>query len=119
MLPEMNAKDRRRAALQARLRHLARSLARTGFLSQGSVFERKTAGTGSRYQWTWKDGKQKTASLTLSAQQFIWLKKAIAQSRAVEKTLQKMRALSHQILIEHVPGPRRRKNLSIKTLHSN
>jgi hypothetical protein len=37
----------------------------------------------------------------------------------VEKTLQKMRALSHQILIEHVPGPHRRKKLSIKTLHPN
>jgi hypothetical protein len=115
----MKAMDRQRAALQSRLRRLARSLGRTGCLSQGSVFERKTTGTGSRYQWTWKDGKQKTASLTLSAQQFIWLKKAIAQSRAVESTLRKMRAISHQILIEHLPGPRRRKKLSIKTLHPN
>ncbi len=102
-------KDRRRAALETRLRYLARSLTRTGFITQGSVFERKKPGSGSRYQWTWKDSKQKTVSLTLSAEQFAWLKKAVAQSRAVEKTLAQMRRISRQVLIHHVPGPRRRK----------
>jgi len=103
--------------LESRLNRLAQSLARTGFLSQGSVFARKKRGSGSRYQWTWKDPKQKTVSLTLSAEQFAWLKSAIAQSRAVERTLNQMRQISYRVLIEHVPGPRRRKRLSIKTLH--
>ena len=102
-------RNHRRVALEARLRQLARGLARTGFIAQGSVFERKKRGSGSRYQWTWKDSKQKTASLTLSSEQFAWLKKAVAQSRAVEKTLAQMRRLSRQVLIHHVPGPRRRK----------
>jgi hypothetical protein len=107
------------AVLESRLRQLAQSLARTGFVSQGSVFARKKRGSGSRYQWTWKDPKQKTASLTLSAEQFAWLKKAIAQSRSVERTLKKMRQISQRIVLEYVPGPRRRKRLSIKTLRLN
>src|SRR6266567_5776336 len=100
----MHRKDRNLAVLEARLRRLARGLARTGFISQGSGFERKKRGSGSRYQWTWKDAKQKTLSLTLSAGQFAWLKKAMAQSRAVEKTLEQMRRISRQVLLNHVPG---------------
>jgi hypothetical protein len=107
----MSKKDRKLAALEAKLRRLARSLGHTGFISQGSVFERKKRGSGSRYQWTWKDPKQKTLSLTLSAQQFDWLQKAIAGSRAVERTLKQMRRISRQVLLNHVPGPRRRKQL--------
>jgi hypothetical protein len=107
----MSGKDRKLAALKARLRQLARRLGRTGFVSQGSVFARRKRNSGSRYQWTWKDAQQKTASLTLSPQQYVWLRKAVARSRAVEKTLKRMRQISNQVLIEHVPGPRRRKRL--------
>jgi len=105
----MSNKDRQLIALEARLRRLARRLSHTGFISQGSVFERKIRGSGSRYQWTWKDPRQKTLSLTLSAQQFVWLRKAIGQARAVDKTLEQMRQISHRVLLQHVPGPRRRK----------
>jgi hypothetical protein len=105
----MSKKKQKCAVLEARLRRLAHGLSRTGFISQGSVFERKKRGSGSRYQWTWKDPKQKTVSLTLSAEQFSWLKKAMTQSRAVEKTLEQMRRISRQVLLNHVPGPRRRK----------
>lgn len=114
----MTKKDCQLAAWEARLRRLAHSLSHTGFISQGSVFERKKRGSGSRYQWTWKDPQQKTASLTLSAEQFVWLRKAISQARAVEKTLEKMRQISHRVLLQHVPGPRRRKRLSTRTLHA-
>ena len=113
---DMSKNNVKRAALENRLRRLARGLSRTSFVSQGCVFERKQRGSGSRYQWTWKDPKQKTLSLTLSAQQYAWLKKAIAQHRAVEKTLAQMRRITYQVLREHVPGPRRRKSLSLKTL---
>ncbi len=89
-----------------------------GFVSKGSVFERKQRGSGSRYQWTWKDPKQKTVSVTLSAQQFVWLTKALGQARAVEETLEQMRQISHQVLLEHVPGPRRRKRFSMRTLRA-
>jgi hypothetical protein len=99
------------ARLELRMRRLARSLARTGFISQGSVFERKRKGSGSRYQWTWKDPEQKTVGLTLSAEQFAWLRKAMARSRTVEKTLEQMRQVSRRVLLQHVPGPHRRKRL--------
>jgi hypothetical protein len=112
----MNKKPQQLAALKAQLHRLAQSLSRTGFVSQGSVFERKNKTSGSRYQWTWKDSKQKTVSLTLSAQQFGWLKKAIARSRSVEHTLEKMRRISHRVLLEHLPGPARRKRLSLRRL---
>ena len=99
------------ARLELRLRRLARSLAHTGFITQGSVFERTRRGGGSRYQWTWKDPEQKTVSLTLSAQQFAWLRKALARSRKVEKTLAQMRQISRRVLLQHIPGPHRRKRL--------
>ena len=114
----MNKEPQKLAALEAQLRRLAQSLSRTGFVSQGSVFERKKKTSGSRYQWTWKDSKQKTVSLTLSAQQFSWLKKAIARSRSVEYTLKKMRRISHQVLLEYMPGPRRRKRLTLNRLRA-
>jgi hypothetical protein len=50
-------------------------------------------------------------SLALSAQQFAWLNKAMAHSRAVEKTLEQMRQISRRALLEHIPGSRRRKRL--------
>lgn len=113
----MTAMKKKRAALEAQHQRLARELAQTGFISQGSVFARKKGASGSRYQWTWKDPRQKTLSLTLSPEQFAWLKAAVAQQRQVEKTLRKMRSICHRILLEHIPGPRRRKSLSVKQLH--
>ena|SRR5215510_1033597 len=96
------------AELEEEYARLAASLASIGYLSQGSVFERKK-GPGSRYQWTWKNRQQKTESLTLSPEQFRWLKKAIRNQRRLESTLAKMRRLSAQILRSTVPEPTRRK----------
>jgi hypothetical protein len=110
----MSKKNRELALLKTRLRRLARRLDRTGCVAQGSVFERKKRGGGSRYQWTWKNPKQKTVSVTLSAQQFAWLKRAIARARAAERTLEQMRRISQRIVLKHVPGPPRRKALSVK-----
>jgi hypothetical protein len=44
------------------------------------------------------------------------LKAAIGRQRKVEQILQKMRRLSHRILLEHTPGPNRHKPLSLKQL---
>lgn len=109
-----NSSTRKR--LEAQHLRLAQDLARIGFLSQGSVYARKKGASGSRYQWTWKDPQQKTRSLALSAEQFAWLKGAIARQRKVDQILQKMRRVSTRILLEHTPGPNRRKPLSIKQL---
>ncbi len=107
------------SALQSKHRRLARTLAGIGFVSQGSVFARAEGAPGSRYQWTWKDSRQKTTSLTLSAEQFAWLRKAIANQRQVNRILEKMRRLSKRIVVEHLSAPPRRKSLSIKPLHPN
>jgi hypothetical protein len=112
----MKEKSRAWKALQARHRRLAQELGRIGFISQGSAFARKKGASGSRYQWSWKDPRQKTLSLTLSPEQFAWLKAAIGRQRKVEQILQKMRRLSHRILLEHTPGPNRHKPLSLKQL---
>jgi predicted ArsR family transcriptional regulator len=104
---------------QSRHRRLARSLAAIGFVSQGSVFARAKGRPGSRYQWTWKDSEQKTRSLTLSADQYAWLRKAIANQRKVDRILEKMRRLTQRIVVEHLPGPSSRKSLSIKSLALN
>ena len=112
------SKNRELAALKTQFRCLARRLERTSYVAQGSVFERKKRGGGSRYQWTWKNPKQKTVSVTLSAQQFAWLQKAIAQARALESTLERMRRISQKVVLKHVPGPSRRKALSVKTLNA-
>jgi hypothetical protein len=82
--------------LEKEYRRLAQSLAAVGYLSQGSVFERRK-GPGSRFQWTWKNKQQKTESLTLSQEQYRWLQQAVANQRKVNKTLAKMRRLSAQI----------------------
>jgi hypothetical protein len=112
----MKEKSKAWQRLEAQHRRLARELGRIGFISQGSVFARKKGASGSRYQWSWKDPRQKTRSLTLSAEQFAWLQAALARQRRVEKILKKMRRVTYRMLLEHTPEPSRRKPLSIKTL---
>ena len=106
--------------LQRQYRQLARRLAQIGFITQGTVFERrKDSASGSRYQWTWKDPNQKTRSVTLSQEQYHWLKQALANHRQVEETLKKMRQISQCILLTSIPGTRRRKPLNAKVLQLN
>jgi hypothetical protein len=112
----MKEKSNALKKLEAQHRRLAEELGRIGFISQGSVFARKKGASGSRYQWTWKDPRQKTMSLTLSAEQFTWLKAAIGRQRKVEKILEKMHHVSRRILLQHTPNPHRRKPLSSKQL---
>jgi hypothetical protein len=82
--------------LEREYRRLAASLADLGYITQGSVFERKT-GPGSRFQWTWKNKDQKTESLTLTQEEYHWLRQAVANQRRLSKTLAHMRRLSAQI----------------------
>jgi hypothetical protein len=84
------------AQLDQKYRRLAEQLAKLGYITQGSVFERRK-GPGSRYQWTWKNKNQKTESLTLTADQFQWLKKASHNQRRLTQLLSQMRRLSEQI----------------------
>jgi hypothetical protein len=112
----MNKTSKAWKRLETQHRRLARHLGRIGFISQGSAYARKKGASGSPYQWSWKDPQQKTISLTLSPEQFAWIRAAIGRQRQVEKILQQMHRLSRRILLEHTPGPRRRKSMSINAL---
>jgi len=95
---------------------LRRSLARIGYISDGSVLDRTTlrrARTG--YQWTRKFGR-KTVTVARSAEQFEPMKKAVQNGRRRRKTLRAMAGLSRQILFATTPDTRRYKPFKIRDL---
>jgi len=101
--------------IPAQYRHLARQLAAIGFLTKGSVFERKAGQQGSRYVWTRKV-KAKTVTVALSKEQYHALRKAARNQRQLEATVAAMQRLSRQILFHKLTGVTRRKRLSKKVL---
>ena len=99
-----------------RLRH---SLAHVEWIALGSLLERKLPGQGGpRYQWSRRVGK-KTVTIALSAEQFAWLKNAVANQRKVWDTLMQMQHLTAQFALQHLPNPPRRKRLSKRKLGLN
>jgi Family of unknown function (DUF6788) len=99
------------ASWEAQYRRLYSSLAKTGYISQGSVLDRsRLRPPRSGYQWTRKLAR-KTITVALSPQQFHSLKEAIQNRRKLQKTLIKMERLSRQILFKSLPDTRRRKPL--------
>ena len=100
----------------AAYRRLQAQLSRTGWIALGSVLERSQPGQGGpRYQWS-RRVAGKTVTVALSAQQFAWLKKAIANQRKVWSILEKMQRLTLQHMWENLPSTARRKPLNNKTL---
>ena len=115
----MNDTPESLAALRAEYRHLRRSLARIGYISQGSVQQRSVAASGrSGYQWTRKVA-QKTVSVALSQEQFEAMKEAVTNERNLWKTIQEMERVSRRIIFASVSDTRRRKRLSKKVLGLN
>ena len=107
------------AVLSPDYRRLRQALAQTGWIALGSLVERRLPGQGGpRYQWSRRVGK-KTVTVALSAEQFAWLKKAIANQRQVWDTLTQMQQLTAQFALENLPNPPRRKRLSKKKLGLN
>jgi hypothetical protein len=103
------------AKLEKRFRRLARSLAQTGLILQGSVNEvtpeplRPGANPrGPYYVWTWKL-KAKTHTVALSKAQVGTFQKAIANHRKLKKIIGQMRELSWQILETTTEGVKKRK----------
>ena len=94
---------------------LTQSLPTTGWISEGYVQDRGPGAGGPCYQWTRKV-KGKTVSLALSREQYLWLKAAIENWRALQAVLKQMQVLSRQELFDTIPGPPRRKRLSKKVL---
>lgn len=98
---------------------LRQSLARTGWIALGSLVERTRPGQGGpRYQWSRRVGP-KTVTVALSAQQYAWLKEAIANQRTVWDILLQMQQLTVEHALSNLPNPHRRKRLSKKRLGLN
>jgi hypothetical protein len=98
---------------------LRQRLSRIGWIALGSLLERTQPGQGGpRYQWSRRVGT-KTVTVALSAEQFAWLKGAIANQREVWDTLIQMQQLTAQHMLQKLPNPPRRKRLSKKRLGLN
>jgi hypothetical protein len=105
--------------LPAAYRKLQARLAQIPWIALGSVLERNKPGQGGpRYQWSRRVGR-KTVTVALSAEQFAWLKAAIANQREVWDILRQMQKLGLRYLWKNLPGATRRKRLSNKTLGLN
>jgi len=92
---------------------------RMGWVALGSVLERKLPGQGGpRYQWS-RRVRGKTVTVALSAEQFAWLKQAIANQRQAQSLLSQMHRLTLDYMWKHLPSAPRRKHLSKNTLGLN
>jgi len=103
-------------SVSAAYRRLQAQLGRTDWVALGSVLERNRPGQGGpRYQWS-RRVAGKTVTVALSAEQFNWLKQAIANQRKVWKVLEKMQQLTLDYMWKTLPSTTRRKPLSKKHL---
>ena len=103
-------------ALPAAYRRLRDQLSQVGWIALGSVLERGRPGQGGpRYQWSRRVGR-KTVTVALSAEQFAWLKAAIANQRQVWDLLAQMQRQTLAYMWKNLPSTTRRKRLSKKTL---
>ena len=103
----------------AEYRRLQKRLGQSGWIALGSVLERDQPGQGGpRYQWT-RRVQGKTVTVALSAEQFAWLKAAIANQRKIRQILARMQQLTLAHMWKHLPSARRRKQLSKNTLGVN
>jgi hypothetical protein len=100
---------------EADLEKCRQALASLGYLSEGSVIRRRAGTAGSPYLWTRKV-KAKTVSVSLSKEQYQWLRRATRNHRQALRLLDKMSRLSRELLFQTIPGVPRRKKLSRKVL---
>jgi hypothetical protein len=106
-------------SLPAAYRRWQGQLARIGWVALGTVLERNRPGQGGpRYQWS-RRVEGKTITVALSAEQFAWLKTAIANQRQAWAILEQMHRFTLQHMWQTLPGTTRRKRLSNKTLGLN
>ena len=102
-------------ALPTAYRRLRDQLSQVGWIALGSVLERGRPGQGGpRYQWSRRVGR-KTVTVALSAEQFAWLKEAIANQRQVWDLLAQMQHQTLAYMWKNLPSTTRRKRLSKKT----
>jgi hypothetical protein len=100
----------------AAYRRLELELGQVGWVALGSVLERDQSRPGGpRYQWSRRVGP-KTVTVALSAEQFDWLKLAIANQRRAWELLAQMQRMTVEHMWKTIPSTTRRKRLSKKTL---
>ena len=103
-------------ASQRQYERLRGSLARLGYISQGSVQDRTARQDGGAgYQWTRKVAA-KTVTVALTQEQFDKMKQAVANYRRLRQLLKQMENLSRSIIFHSAPHLNRRKRLSRKVL---
>lgn len=103
------------ARIQTEYAQLRARLSRLGWISHGYVQDRGPGAGGPCYQWSRKV-KAKTVSVALSQEQYEAFKKAIENWRQAQTILQRMQALSREVIFETLPSPPRRKRLGKKVL---
>lgn len=103
------------AQIESEYSHLRARLADLGWISQGYVQDRGPGAGGPCYQWTRKVNA-KTVSVALSQEQYVALKQAIENWRQAQEILQRMQALSREVIFGTLPDPPRRKRLGKKVL---
>ena len=96
-----------KSRLARRYATLQKKLATIGPVSQGSV---AFQAPGS-WRWTFKI-KGKTACVALSEEQATQMSQAIDNHKSLEETVREMREITQTLILETVPGVRRRKPLS-------
>lgn len=98
---------------------LRQRLAGIGWIGLGSLVERNQPGQGGpRYQWSRRVGA-KTVTVALSAEQFEWMQRAVANQRQVWDILMEMQQLTAAHMLKNLPNPPRRKRLSKRQLGLN
>jgi virulence-associated protein VapD len=104
---------------QQAYQRLRRCLGQVGYISQGSVQDRTARkGGGAGYQWTRKVAR-KTVTVSLTAEQFASMKKAVSNYRRLRQRLKQMESLSRRIIFQLAQNPRRRKRLTQRVLGTN
>jgi hypothetical protein len=103
----------------AEYQRLRAKLGQTGWIALGTLIERGRPGQGGpRYQWSRRAGG-KTITVALSAKQFAWMKKAVANQRHVWAILLRMQQMTAEFMLKNLPNPPRRKRLSKKRFGLN
>ena len=113
------SKQQSEKSWSAEYERLRARLGQSEWIALGTLIERGLPGQGGpRYQWSRRAGG-KTVTVALSAQQFAWMKKAVANQREVWAILLRMQQLTAEYMLQNLPNPPRRKRLSKKRFGLN
>jgi hypothetical protein len=91
---------------------------RTDHLAFTGLGRNRPGQGGPRYQWS-RRVEGKTITVALSAEQFAWVKAAIANQRKTWNILEQMHRYALRHMWQNLTGTARRKKLSNKTLGLN